>query len=64
MIDAAVDVLRRGGLVAFPTETVYGVGADAANSAAVERLFAVKGRPRGHPVIVHRISCLRRKVCG
>jgi L-threonylcarbamoyladenylate synthase len=51
--DAAGDVLRRGGLVAFPTETVYGIGADAANPAAVERLFAVKGRPRGHPVIVH-----------
>jgi L-threonylcarbamoyladenylate synthase len=53
VIEAAVDVLRRGGLVAFPTETVYGLGADAGNLAAVERLFAVKGRPRGHPVIVH-----------
>jgi L-threonylcarbamoyladenylate synthase len=49
----AVAVLCRGGLVAFPTETVYGLGADAANSAAVDRLFAVKGRPRSHPVIVH-----------
>ncbi|HEV7536585.1 MAG TPA: L-threonylcarbamoyladenylate synthase, partial [Acidimicrobiia bacterium] len=49
----AVAVLRRGGLVAFPTETVYGLGADANNPAAVERLFAVKGRPRSHPVIVH-----------
>jgi L-threonylcarbamoyladenylate synthase len=49
----AVAVLRRGGLVAFPTETVYGLGADAGNPAAVERLFAVKGRPRTHPVIVH-----------
>ncbi|HVW32527.1 MAG TPA: L-threonylcarbamoyladenylate synthase [Acidimicrobiia bacterium] len=49
----AVAVLRRGGLVAFPTETVYGLGADAANPAAVERIFAVKGRPRNHPVIVH-----------
>jgi L-threonylcarbamoyladenylate synthase len=39
--------------VAFPTETVYGLGADAANPAAVDRLFAVKGRPRSHPVIVH-----------
>jgi L-threonylcarbamoyladenylate synthase len=39
--------------VAFPTETVYGLGADAGNPAAVERLFAVKGRPRTHPVIVH-----------
>jgi L-threonylcarbamoyladenylate synthase len=53
VIDAAVRVLRRGGLVAFPTETVYGLGADATNVAAVERVFAVKGRPRGHPLIVH-----------
>jgi L-threonylcarbamoyladenylate synthase len=49
----AVAVLRRGGLVAFPTETVYGLGADAANPAAVARIFAVKGRPRNHPLIVH-----------
>src|SRR5205085_118933 len=49
----AVEVLRRGGLVAFPTETVYGLGADAANPAAVGRIFNVKGRPRNHPVIVH-----------
>jgi L-threonylcarbamoyladenylate synthase len=53
MIDEAVAVLRRGGLVAFPTETVYGLGADASNPAALARLFAVKGRPRSHPVIVH-----------
>src|SRR5687768_8794612 len=52
-IDAAVDVLRGGGLVAFPTETVYGLGADASNPEAVRRLFAVKGRPLDHPVIVH-----------
>jgi L-threonylcarbamoyladenylate synthase len=52
-ISAAVDVLRRGGLVAFPTETVYGLGADAANPEAVERIFVAKGRPRSHPVIVH-----------
>jgi L-threonylcarbamoyladenylate synthase len=49
----AVDVLRRGGLVAFPTETVYGLGADASNPDAVHHLFAVKGRPADHPVIVH-----------
>jgi L-threonylcarbamoyladenylate synthase len=49
----AVDVLRAGGLVAFPTETVYGLGADAASPDAVQRLFAVKGRPADHPVIVH-----------
>jgi L-threonylcarbamoyladenylate synthase len=52
-VSAAVDVLRSGGLVAFPTETVYGLGADAANPEAVERIFAAKGRPRAHPVIVH-----------
>jgi L-threonylcarbamoyladenylate synthase len=52
-IDAAVAVLRRGGLVAFPTETVYGLGADATNPRALSRLYEVKGRPRRHPVIVH-----------
>jgi L-threonylcarbamoyladenylate synthase len=52
-IPAAVDVLRRGGLVAFPTETVYGLGADASNPAAVGRIYSVKGRPKNHPVIVH-----------
>jgi len=49
----AAQVLRAGGLVAFPTETVYGLGADASNAAAVARLYAVKGRPADHPVIVH-----------
>ena len=49
----AVDVLRAGGLVAFPTETVYGLGADASSTDAVHRLFSVKGRPADHPVIVH-----------
>ena len=53
MIAHAVEVLRAGGLVAFPTETVYGLGADAANPDALRRLFAVKGRPTDHPVIVH-----------
>jgi L-threonylcarbamoyladenylate synthase len=52
-IARAVQVLREGGLVAFPTETVYGLGADAANSDALRRLYAVKGRPVDHPVIVH-----------
>jgi len=46
-------VLRSGGLVAFPTETVYGLGADARNPDAVARIFVVKGRPQDHPVIVH-----------
>jgi len=46
-------MLRAGELVAFPTETVYGLGADAANADAVRKIFAVKGRPADHPVIVH-----------
>ena len=49
----AAGILRGGGLVAFPTETVYGLGADASAAAAVSRIFAVKGRPRAHPLIVH-----------
>lgn len=52
-IEAAAQVLRAGGLVAFPTETVYGLGADAENTRAVERVFEVKGRPATHPLIVH-----------
>ncbi len=52
-IDAAVAVLRAGGLVAIPTETVYGLAADASNERAVRRIFAVKGRPADHPLIVH-----------
>ncbi len=52
-ITRAVDALRRGRLVAFPTETVYGLGADAADPDALARLYAVKGRPAEHPVIVH-----------
>jgi L-threonylcarbamoyladenylate synthase len=52
-VDDAVRTLRLGGLVAFPTETVYGLGADASNAAALHRLYAVKGRPVDHPVIVH-----------
>lgn len=49
----AVEKLRAGALVAFPTETVYGLGADARNPEAVARIFATKGRPADHPVIVH-----------
>jgi L-threonylcarbamoyladenylate synthase len=55
-IDTAVRILRAGGLVAFPTETVYGLGADAANPRAVRRIFEAKGRPADHPVIVHLAS--------
>jgi len=49
----AAHILRAGGLVAFPTETVYGLGADAASEKAVARLYEVKRRPADHPVIVH-----------
>lgn len=49
----AAEVIRRGGLVAFPTETVYGLGADALDAAAVDRIFEAKGRPGYNPLIVH-----------
>jgi L-threonylcarbamoyladenylate synthase len=52
-LEAALQSLRAGELVAFPTETVYGLGADATNPAAVRTLFEVKGRPAHHPLIVH-----------
>ena len=52
-IARAVALLRQGRLVAFPTETVYGLGADASSAAAVARLYGVKQRPADHPVIVH-----------
>ena len=53
LIDAAARLLRAGGLVAFPTETVYGLGANAADPVAVRRIFEAKGRPADHPLIVH-----------
>jgi L-threonylcarbamoyladenylate synthase len=53
LITRAVAILRAGGLVAFPTETVYGLGADAEQPQAVRRIFAAKGRPPDHPLIVH-----------
>ena len=49
----AAALLANGGLVGFPTETVYGLGADATDPVAVRRIFAAKGRPLGHPLIVH-----------
>ena len=52
-IEEAVALLNAGELVAFPTETVYGLGADARNPVAVARIFAAKGRPVSHPLIVH-----------
>ena len=53
---SAAKHLMAGDLVAFPTETVYGLGADASNSAAVARIYSVKGRPNDHPLIVHIAS--------
>lgn len=52
-IERAAEALTRGKLVAFPTETVYGLGADALNEQAVQRVFTLKGRPTDHPLIVH-----------
>src|SRR5437868_3785605 len=53
LIRRAADILRRGGLVAFPTETVYGLGANALDAAAVADIFEAKGRPATNPLIVH-----------
>lgn len=53
IIADAAEILRKGGLVAFPTETVYGLGADALNEEAVKKVFAAKGRPQENPLIVH-----------
>jgi L-threonylcarbamoyladenylate synthase len=55
-IRTAAEVIRRGGLVAFPTETVYGLGADAMNAEAVRRIYAAKKRPLDNPIIVHVAS--------
>ena len=52
-IRLAADILCSGGLVVFPTETVYGIGADGLNAKAVERIFAAKGRPQDNPLILH-----------
>ena len=52
-INKAADLLRSGALVAFPTETVYGLGGDATNDRAVAAIFAAKGRPSFNPLITH-----------
>ena len=52
-IQRAIDVLKAGGLVGMPTETVYGLAADASNVSAINKIFSSKGRPSGHPLIVH-----------
>lgn len=53
VIDRAGEILRRGGLVAFPTETVYGLGADALDAQAAAKIYAAKGRPSDNPLIIH-----------
>lgn len=55
-IEEAGAVIRRGGIVAFPTETVYGLGADALNPEAVKKIFIAKGRPQDNPLIIHVAS--------
>jgi L-threonylcarbamoyladenylate synthase len=52
-IDRAADILKNGGIVAFPTETVYGLGANALDESAVKKIFAAKGRPGDNPLILH-----------
>ena len=63
-IEAAARCLAAGGLVAFPTETVYGLGADAGNGEAVARLYAAKGRPRFNPLIAHVASVAAARGLG
>ena len=55
-LSSAAESLKNGALVAFPTETVYGLGADASNEKAVTRIYEVKGRPQDHPLILHIAS--------
>jgi L-threonylcarbamoyladenylate synthase len=63
-IDRAARILRAGGLVAFPTETVYGLGADATNPAAVAKIFTAKGRPATNPLIVHVADVAAARQCA
>ncbi len=64
VIEEAAQILRAGGLVAFPTETVYGLGADATNAVAVARLFAAKGRPSFNPLIAHVLDAAAARTLG
>ena len=59
IIARCAGVIKRGGLVAFPTETVYGLGASALNHEAVSKVFEAKARPKGNPLIIH-VSNLRQ----
>ena len=56
LIEEAAELIRKGEVVAFPTETVYGLGADAFNAEAVAKIFKAKGRPADNPLIVHLFS--------
>ena len=53
IIAQAAEILRRGGLLAIPTETVYGLGANGLDAAAVKKIFEAKGRPQDNPLILH-----------
>ena len=53
VVTAAAEILRRGGLLGIPTETVYGLGADGLNEEAVRAIFRAKGRPQDNPLILH-----------
>ena len=64
-VDRALEILRNGGLVGLPTETVYGLAADASQKKAVAKIFAAKGRPNSHPLIVHVASIeVARQLCS
>lgn len=63
-VEAAAEVLRRGGLVLLPTETVYGLGADARAPAAVAKIYEAKGRPRFNPLIAHVVDRAAGDACG
>src|SRR3954453_14693345 len=63
VLEEAARVLARGGLVAFATETVYGLGADATNPEAVARIFEAKGRPSFNPLIVHAGGTAMARTC-
>ena len=53
LLQQAAQIIKRGGLVAFPTETVYGLGADGFNEEAAKKIYAAKGRPSDNPLILH-----------
>src|ERR1700749_1033379 len=61
-IQKAAQILRSGGLVVFPTETVYGLGANALDAAAVQKIYELKGRPANSPLIVH-VSSIAQARC-